>query len=597
MSQNQHQSQVLARKWRPRDLSSLVGQVHVVQALRHALKTQRLHHAYLFTGTRGVGKTTLARILAKAVNCETGVTDQPCGQCAACKQIDQGRFVDLLEVDAATNTGVDEMRDLLENAMYVPTSGRYKVYVIDEVHMLSKPAFNAMLKTLEEPPAHLLFILATTDPQKIPITVLSRCLQFNLRQMLPEQVVEHLQYVLIQEHIEFDVSALQLIGRAAQGSMRDALSLTDQAIAYSAGKLNYDTVAAMLGTVDQRYLYEMVQALADHNGKRLLALVDELNARSVSFVAALQGLAELLYRLSIAHVVPEAISFDDPERDVLHALLSAFTATELQLLYQIAIHGVRELPLAPEEALGFGMTLLRMLAFLPKSVAGGSSGLVPEKSMPPRPAAQVTSTRILSSNAISSLPEPAKIERPAIQALGGMLSGLGKRAAAISGAATSAVPVEVVNQPVSQNNTVAPTVGHPEPAVVLWPDSSSWPGHVLAMPASGLVKQALQCTEWGSVETRSPLSYLVHLRTSIKAYVTADYEQRLASTLSNYYGVKVQVRIILGEVSHTAQLLTQVQQDQKQCSAVESIEQDPFVLSLQQQLGAIVVPGSIQPLS
>jgi DNA polymerase-3 subunit gamma/tau len=383
MSQNHSPNQVLARKWRPRELSTLVGQEHVVRALRHALQTQRLHHAYLFTGTRGVGKTTLARILAKALNCETGITDTPCGRCSACVEIDQGRFVDLLEVDAATNTGVDEMRDLLENASYAPTAGRYKVYVIDEVHMLSKSAFNAMLKTLEEPPPHILFILATTDPQKIPVTVLSRCLQFNLKQMSPGHIVEHLQTVLAAENIAFEMGALQLIGRAAQGSMRDALSLTDQAIAYSAGSLQEASVQAMLGAVDQRHLYNLLEALAQHDGNRLLALADDMSERSLPLGAALQAFAVLIYRLSIAHIVPAAIAQDDPERETLMALLGLFSATELQLLYQIATHGRKEMIYAPDEATGFGMTLLRMLAFLPKMPESGL-GARSEVSQPSR---------------------------------------------------------------------------------------------------------------------------------------------------------------------------------------------------------------------
>jgi DNA polymerase-3 subunit gamma/tau len=374
MSDTSSTTQVLARKWRPRELSALVGQEHVVRALRHALQTQRLHHAYLFTGTRGVGKTTLARILAKALNCETGITDTPCGQCNACREIDQGRFVDLLEVDAATNTGVDEMRELLENAAYAPTAGRYKVYVIDEVHMLSKSAFNAMLKTLEEPPPHMLFILATTDPQKIPVTVLSRCLQFNLKQMPPSHVVEHLQRVLAAEGIAFDIPALQMIGRAAQGSMRDALSLTDQAIAHGAGQLTQQSVQDMLGSVDQRHLLDILEALAAQDGAALLAVADDMANRSLPLAQALQNLASLLYRLSVAHLVPGAIAQDDPDRDMLQTLSQRFSPAQLQLYYQIASHGRRELMFAPDEATGFGMCLLRMLAFLPQTGAPAEQG-------------------------------------------------------------------------------------------------------------------------------------------------------------------------------------------------------------------------------
>src|SRR4051794_38040090 len=312
--------QVLARKWRPRDFESLVGQEHVVRALRHALEQKRLHHAYLFTGTRGVGKTTLARILAKCLNCETGVTPRPCGKCSACVEIDAGRFVDLLEVDAATNTKVDEMRQLLETAQYAPTKARYKVYVIDEVHMLSTSAFNAMLKTLEEPPEHLKFILATTDPQKIPVTVLSRCLQFNLKQMPAASITAYLKRVLEEEKLAFDADALPLIARAAAGSMRDALSLLDQAIAHGGGKISASAVADMLGTMDQGYLLRLVETLAAQDSAAAVAIADEMQARSIAFDAALADLASLLLRMALAQAVPDSLEADLPERARIAAL-------------------------------------------------------------------------------------------------------------------------------------------------------------------------------------------------------------------------------------------------------------------------------------
>ncbi len=312
--------QVLARKWRPRDFASLVGQEHVVKALRHALEAKRLHHAYLFTGTRGVGKTTLARILAKCLNCETGITPEPCNKCSACVEIDAGRFMDLVEVDAATNTKVEEMRELLERAQYAPTRGRFRVYVIDEVHMLSKPAFNSMLKTLEEPPAHIKFILATTDPQKVPVTVLSRCLQFNLKQMPRAAIVAHLSRILPEEKIQFDPEALALIARAAAGSMRDALSLLDQAISHGAGKLAAASVREMLGAVDETYLLRLLEALAAGDGAALAAIADEMQSRSLSFDSALQDLASLLLRLTLAQTVPGALEEDLPEYARLMAL-------------------------------------------------------------------------------------------------------------------------------------------------------------------------------------------------------------------------------------------------------------------------------------
>ena len=355
--------QVLARKWRPRDFESLVGQAHVVRALRHALEAQRLHHAYLFTGTRGVGKTTLARILAKCLNCEQGVTPQPCNQCSACSEIDAGRFVDLLEVDAATNTRVDEMRQLLDTAQYAPTRARYKVYVIDEVHMLSTSAFNAMLKTLEEPPEHLKFILATTDPQKIPVTVLSRCLQFNLKQMPPAAIADHLAKLLQAEAIDFEPEALAPIGRAAAGSMRDALSLLDQAIAHGAGRVSLESVRDMLGAIDRGVLLALLEAVVEENGPEVMRIADEMQLRSLSFDAALADLASLLLQIALAQTVPEALEDDLPERARIAALAERVDPEIVQLDYQIALQGRADLPLAPDEYAGFVMALLRMIAF------------------------------------------------------------------------------------------------------------------------------------------------------------------------------------------------------------------------------------------
>jgi DNA polymerase-3 subunit gamma/tau len=374
---------VLARKWRPKTFAELAGQEHVVRALTNALEQNRLHHAYLFTGTRGVGKTTIARIFAKSLNCETGVTATPCGVCGACAEIDSGRFVDLIELDAASNTQVDNMRELLESALYAPTSGRFKVYIIDEVHMLSKSAFNAMLKTLEEPPAHVKFILATTDPQKIPVTVLSRCLQFNLKQLPPGLILQYLQHVLEQEKVPFEHGALVLLARVAAGSMRDALSLLDQAIAYSQNRVEEATVRSMLGAIDQSYLYNVLDALLAHDGPALLAVADGMQSRSMDFEAALQELATLLHRIALAQTVPQAIDEDEPERERLLELAHRFSAEELQLFYQITIHGRNEIALAPDEYAGFTMTLLRMLAFMP---AGAQAPVT--RSSTPAPAKQ-----------------------------------------------------------------------------------------------------------------------------------------------------------------------------------------------------------------
>ena len=340
-----------------------------MRALENALAQQRLHHAYLFTGTRGVGKTTLARIVAKALNCESGVSATPCGQCPACKEIDAGRFVDLIELDAASNTQVDNMRELLEGALYAPTAARYKVYIIDEVHMLSRSAFNAMLKTLEEPPQHVTFILATTEPQKVPVTVLSRCLQFNLKQIPQQQIRGRLQHVLEAESIRYEPAALPLLARAAQGSLRDALSLLDQAIAHGAGSVGEESVHAMLGVVGRDPLYAVLRALAGQDGAALVAEAARMAERSLSFEAALQDLASLLHRISLVQTVPDALGDDDPDRAVIEELSRQFSADDLQLYYQIAIQGRADLGLAPDEHAGFTMTLLRMLAFAPAAEA------------------------------------------------------------------------------------------------------------------------------------------------------------------------------------------------------------------------------------
>ena len=353
---------VLARKWRPRSFDTLVGQDHVVRALTHALDTQRLHHAWLFTGTRGVGKTTLSRILAKSLNCETGITSKPCGVCRACTEIDAGRFVDYLELDAASNRGVEEMTQLLEQAVYAPGAGRFKVYMIDEVHMLTGHAFNAMLKTLEEPPPHVKFILATTDPQKIPVTVLSRCLQFNLKQMPADSIVGHLQAVLGQEEVGFEVPALRLIGQAASGSMRDALSLTDQAIAYSAGNLTEDAVRGMLGTIDQRHLVRLLDALSSGDAKGVLAVADELAIRGLSYAGALADLAVLLSRVAIEQRVTGVTAAEDPLAADIARLAQALHPDAVQLFYSVAVHSRGELTLAPDEYAGFIMAGLRMLS-------------------------------------------------------------------------------------------------------------------------------------------------------------------------------------------------------------------------------------------
>lgn len=360
--------QVLARKWRPRTFREMVGQEHVLQALVNALDHNRLHHAYLFTGTRGVGKTTIARILAKCLNCESGVSSEPCGQCTACVEIAENRFVDLIEVDAASRTKVEDTRELLENVQYAPTRGRYKVYLIDEVHMLSSHSFNALLKTLEEPPPHVKFLLATTDPQRLPVTVLSRCLQFNLKNMNPERIVQHLQFVLDKELVPFEESALWLLGRSADGSMRDAMSLTDQAIAFGSGKITETEVRAMLGTIDQGAINTLMTALASLDGKALLAAVEQVSEQSPDYAGVLAELLTLLHRIAIAQALPEAVDNSHGDRERVLELAQTLAPEDVQLFYQTALLGRRDLPLAPDPRAGLEMVLLRMLAFKPQGV-------------------------------------------------------------------------------------------------------------------------------------------------------------------------------------------------------------------------------------
>ncbi|WP_226644957.1 DNA polymerase III subunit gamma/tau [Microbulbifer variabilis] len=370
--------QVLARKWRPRLFREMVGQEHVLQALINALDNGRLHHAYLFAGTRGVGKTTIARILAKCLNCEEGVSSEPCGQCNACNEIADGRFVDLIEVDAASRTKVEDTRELLENVQYAPTRGRYKVYLIDEVHMLSNSSFNALLKTLEEPPPHVKFLLATTDPQKLPVTVLSRCLQFKLKNMSPERIVEHLRFVLGEEQVPFEEAALWQLGRAADGSMRDGMSLTDQAIAFGGGKISEAEVRGMLGSIDTGLVWKLLQALADEDAAGLFAAVAELAQQAPDFGATLAELSDNLHRLAVAQILPQSVdnALGDAER--LRELAGRIAPENIQLYYQMALHARRDLPLAPDPRSGFEMALLRMLAFRPQGVATIPRAELPE---------------------------------------------------------------------------------------------------------------------------------------------------------------------------------------------------------------------------
>jgi DNA polymerase III subunit gamma/tau len=536
---------VLARKWRPRSFAQLAGQEHVVRALSNALTHERLHHAYLFTGTRGVGKTTIARIFAKSLNCATGITATPCGECSACREIDSGRFVDLIELDAASNTQVDNMRELLDSALYAPSSGRFKVYIIDEVHMLSKSAFNAMLKTLEEPPAHVKFILATTDPQKIPVTVLSRCLQFNLKQLPPALIAGHLQYVLEQEQISFDKGAISLIARAAQGSMRDALSLMDQAIAYSAGRIEESAVRTMLGTIDQGYLFDLLTALLEKDGAGLLAIADNMAERSVAFDTALQELATLLHRIAVVQTVPEAIDDDEPERARQLELSRAFTAEEVQLFYQIAIHGRDEIDLAPDDYAGFTMALLRMLAFAPAR----------DIAMP-------------------------SVDTPVLKA---------RQGAEPAAAGSRAEPAES-SDPVAQDS-VARSAGEENPSG----NQPDWGVILDQLNVQGMAQQLAKHCIMESFSDRQITLRLSqehkHLQSNRKA------TEKLQAALTDYFARPVKLNIVLGNAdSATPAILEQQTRQFNQQLASDAIVHDRFVHEAQAKLDAVLIEESIKPV-
>ena len=398
--------QVLARKWRPRTFSELVGQEHVVRALTNALNGDRIHHAYLFTGTRGVGKTTLARIFAKSLNCENGVTATPCGICSACQEIDQGRFVDLLEVDAASRTKVDQTRELLDNVPYAPVRGRYKVYLIDEVHMFSASSFNALLKTLEEPPPHVKFLLATTDPQKVPVTVLSRCLQFNLKRLTNEQISGQLEKILEKESIEAETVALQLLAHAADGSVRDSLSLLDQAIAFGAGQVGEDAVREMLGTLAGEHVHDLLDALIDNDAKRLLKKIGTLAECSPDFSGLLQDLLRLLHKTAICQVLPDGKLNDDSGAESIQALTQRLSPEDIQLFYQIGLMGQRDLLLAPDARSGFEMVMLRMLAFQPAGSRKGAVGKPPVAKSTTQASPQTQSTQAAPIRTASVINEP-----------------------------------------------------------------------------------------------------------------------------------------------------------------------------------------------
>jgi DNA polymerase III subunit gamma/tau len=530
---------VLARKWRPKNFAEMVGQEHVLRALSNALDSGKVHHAFLFTGTRGVGKTTIARILAKSLNCETnGVSSHPCGQCAACREIDEGRFVDLIEVDAASRTKVDDTRELLDNVQYAPTRGRYKVYLIDEVHMLSNHSFNALLKTLEEPPPHVKFLLATTDPQKLPITVLSRCLQFSLKRLSASLIGERLKFISDAEALKFEPGAIGLLSRAAEGSMRDALSLLDQLIAFSGGDISEANARSMLGTIDRGHVGRILEALARGEGSTLVAEVQNMDRDAPDYDRALIELAAFLQRIAIVQVVPEAAPQDEEfDAAQLERLAKALSPEDTQLYYQIALGGRRDLSMAPEPRLGFEMTLLRMLAFRPATAGVNAPGAAAPGARVPKPVAST-----------------------------------GKSATGVAAAVTAAAPAATRLTSI---------------------DAANWPIVVEAAALTGMARQlALNCVPAGFESGLLTLK----LDQAAADWRTKALEDKLMQALSKYLGkdIRLSFEAAAAEVDTPARQRVLAEQD-RVARAASAFEADPAVKGLRERFGADVDAASVKP--
>jgi len=645
--------QVLARKWRPRIFREMVGQEHVLQALINALDHNRLHHAYLFTGTRGVGKTTIARILAKCLNCETGVSSEPCGTCSACREIAEGRFVDLIEVDAASRTKVEDTRELLENVQYAPTRGRYKVYLIDEVHMLSNSSFNALLKTLEEPPPHVKFLLATTDPQKLPMTILSRCLQFNLKNMTPERIVNHLKFVLEQEVIPFEESALWLLGRAADGSMRDALSLTDQSIAYGSGKIVQSEVAAMLGTLDQTAVYEIVNALASLDGKAILGAVQNMAEQAPDYANALAEMLSVLHRIAIAQALPEAVDNSHGDKERIMQLAQQLPAEDVQLFYQTALLGRRDLPLAPDARAGFEMVLLRMLAFKPQGVIDVPTQSLPQSSTQSRPvqtppvasqpvAVPVQAIAVAPVVDVAPTPQavaPAPIPAPQPQvtqaspvaeqtpppfdgpydnapemtgddydeyaAAPAYLDADNynrvpdevpepKKSEAPETQASTAVETrpEIVSPVINDAPPITPTAARKVPYEQASPQD--WPEIYLGLGVTGILQSTIANCQ---LVARKGNEFQFIVDENNSTLYDQSHQQRLADLLSNYFIERVHVKIQPGKLTaETPALIAKRKQEERYANAVNAIKTDPIVQQLIEHFDATLREETIQAI-
>jgi len=532
--------QVLARKWRPQNFTQIVGQEHVTQSLIHALQHDRLHHAYLFTGTRGVGKTTIARILAKVINCENPKDYNPCGECSICRDFDQGRFMDLIEVDAASRTKVEDTRDLLDNVQYAPNQGRFKIYLIDEVHMLSGHSFNALLKTLEEPPPHVKFLLATTDPQKIPVTVLSRCLQFNLKRLLPEQIDAQMRFILQQEQIAFEENAIKVLSRAADGSMRDGLSLLDQAIVYGSGKVIYDDVANMLGTVAQQPIDDILLALAANDAKALMAKIDEVANLTPDFSDILQQLLRVLHRVALTQQLPDLVDHEF-DQQLIDKLIRQLSPEDVQLFYQIGLIGQRDLDLAPDPRSGFEMVMLRMLTFKPQKKAAGNSPVQQN------PAIQHSSPPTISSSAQKQ---------------------------AVVSQTSVAIQTEQVDKP--------------------RPSTENWPEIIQAMKIRGMTRELANNCVYGGVDESS-----CHLtiNPAHKHLLGSKSEEKLQKALQDYYGKPLKLKITSEKTDNiTPAVQMQKNREDRQQAAVDAINQDDNVQALKEHFDARVMSGTIEPI-
>ncbi|HED33632.1 MAG TPA: DNA polymerase III subunit gamma/tau [Gammaproteobacteria bacterium] len=565
--------QVLARKWRPGNFSEMVGQEHILRALINALDEQRLHHAYLFTGTRGVGKTTVARIFAKSLNCETGVTSKPCGECSACMEIAQGRFIDLIEVDAASRTKVEDTRELLDNVQYAPTHGRFKVYLIDEVHMLSGHSFNALLKTLEEPPPHVKFLLATTDPQKLPVTILSRCLQFNLKRMPVSLIEGHIKYLMQQESVAFDDTSIRLLAHGADGSMRDALSLVDQAIAFGGGKLEQSEVQAMLGTVSRDRVLDILKALISGDASALMQCVAELSDLTPDYASVLADLLALLHQMALAQKAPDAIDENLLNREELQQLATQMSSEDIQLFYQIGLIGRRDLPLAPDPRGGLEMALLRMLAFRPTlegrmPVSSGSSPATVKTS--PMPAAPHMGVQAPAQTYNTAAPQGVSANTPAQQPM------QNQQAAAVA-----------ISDPAAQTSAAPPAAAQP----LTFDDN--WAGLVEAMNLRGMVKQlAVNCT----LQEKSSNNVKLLLSQENEQLLNPAMHKKLEEALCSSLQQTLKLHIEMGQqqVESPAQTTARNQQERQQ-SAEQSILQDPMVQALKENFNAEVVPNSVKP--